>query len=102
MIAAGVQNTGPQGTIQGVAPRLFWETTKFSALPAVNDYTFSSAPWFRPSTMRWLTHGRGDALVHEGDAATEGPARFGYESDRDATGTATFRVQAGENARGKR
>jgi len=38
MIAAGVQNTGPQATIQGVAPKAFLGNYKVFGSPGVNDY----------------------------------------------------------------
>ena len=38
MIAAGVQNTGPQATIQGVAPKAFLGNYKIFGSPGVNDY----------------------------------------------------------------
>jgi minor extracellular serine protease Vpr len=38
MIAAGVQNTGPLATIQGVAPKAFLGNYKVFGSPGVNDY----------------------------------------------------------------
>src|ERR1017187_10519187 len=43
MIAAGVQNTGPQGTIQGVAPKAFLGNYKIFGSPGVSDYAFYGA-----------------------------------------------------------
>ena len=43
MIAAGVQNTGPQGTIQGVAPKAFLGNYKIFGSPGVNDYALYAA-----------------------------------------------------------
>src|SRR5215831_5590981 len=40
MIAAGVQNTGPLGAIQGVAPKAFLGNYKIFGSPGVNDYTY--------------------------------------------------------------
>jgi minor extracellular serine protease Vpr len=40
MIAAGVQNTGSQGTIQGVAPKAFLGNYKIFGSPGVNDFAF--------------------------------------------------------------
>jgi uncharacterized protein (TIGR03437 family) len=39
MIAAGVQNTGPAGTIQGVAPKAFLGNYKVYGSPGINDFT---------------------------------------------------------------
>jgi uncharacterized protein (TIGR03437 family) len=43
MIAAGVQNTGPQAVIQGVAPKAFLGNYKVFGSPGVNDYAFFTA-----------------------------------------------------------
>jgi len=43
MIAAGVQNTGPLGTITGVAPKAFLGNYKVFGSPGVNEYTSWSA-----------------------------------------------------------
>jgi|SRR5271157_189498 len=43
MIAAGVQNTGPQATIQGVAPKAFLGNYKIFGSPGVNDYALYNA-----------------------------------------------------------
>src|ERR1019366_6169907 len=43
MIAAGVQNTGPQATIQGVAPKAFLGNYKIFGSPGVNDYALYHA-----------------------------------------------------------
>src|SRR5450631_2955319 len=40
MIAAGVQNTGPLGTITGVAPKAFLGNYKVFGSPGFNEYTF--------------------------------------------------------------
>ncbi|PWT84823.1 MAG: hypothetical protein C5B56_14985, partial [Proteobacteria bacterium] len=39
MIAAGAQNTGPAGTIQGVAPKAFLGSYKVYGSPGINDFT---------------------------------------------------------------
>lgn len=41
MIAAGVTNTGPLGTITGVAPKAYLGNYKVFGSPGVNDYTFA-------------------------------------------------------------
>ena len=38
MIAAGVQNTGPGGTIQGVAPKAFLGNYKIIGSPSINPF----------------------------------------------------------------
>ena len=43
MIAAGVQNTGPQATIQGIAPKAFLGNYKVFGSPGVNDYALFTA-----------------------------------------------------------
>jgi uncharacterized protein (TIGR03437 family) len=43
MIAAGVQNTGPLGTITGVAPKAFLGNYKVFGSPGVNEYSSWSA-----------------------------------------------------------
>ena len=43
MIAAGVQNTGPLGSITGVAPKAFLGNYKVFGSPGVNEYTSWSA-----------------------------------------------------------
>jgi minor extracellular serine protease Vpr len=43
MIAAGVQNTGPQATIQGVAPKAYLGNYKVFGSPGVNDYALFTA-----------------------------------------------------------
>ncbi len=50
MIAAGVQNTGPQGTIQGVAPKAFLGNYKVFGSPSVNDFPYYSAVFRRSRT----------------------------------------------------
>jgi uncharacterized protein (TIGR03437 family) len=97
MIAAGVQNTGPQGTIQGVAPKAFLGNYKVFGSPGVNDYIQFSA------VVQALDDALADGMdvvtlsLHEGDAATEGP----LDSDTDPNGCNGYcdiRVQAVENA----
>jgi len=43
MIAAGAQNTGPQATIQGMAPKAFLGNYKVFGSPGVNDYALATA-----------------------------------------------------------
>jgi uncharacterized protein (TIGR03437 family) len=73
MIAAGVQNTGPLATIQGVAPKAFLGNYKVFGSPGVNDYPNLSVP------VVALTDAVNDGMdvvtlsMSEGDPATNGP-----------------------------
>jgi minor extracellular serine protease Vpr len=49
MIAAGVQNTGPLGTITGVAPKAFLGNYKVFGSPGVTEYTYRSV-WIQALT----------------------------------------------------
>ena len=73
MIAAGVQNTGPLATIQGVAPKAFLGNYKIFGSPGVNDYTYAAV------LVAALTDAVNDGMdvvtlsLSEGDPATYGP-----------------------------
>ena len=73
MIAAGVQNTGPLATIQGVAPKAFLGNYKIFGSPGVNDYYYQS------TLVAALTDAVNDGMdvvtlsLEEGDPATNGP-----------------------------
>src|SRR5450759_2897777 len=77
MIAAGVQNTGPLGTITGVAPKAFLGNYKVFGSPGVNEYTFRSV-WIQA-----LTDAVNDGMdivtlsLGEGDPAFFGPLDTG-------------------------
>jgi uncharacterized protein (TIGR03437 family) len=77
MIAAGVQNTGPLGTITGVAPKAFLGNYKVYGSPGVNEFTFRSA-WIQA-----LTDAVSDKMdivtlsLGEGDPAVFGPLDVG-------------------------
>jgi len=97
MIAAGVQNTGPAGTIQGIAPKAFLGNYKIFGSPGVNDFTNFAA------INQALTDALNDGMdvvtlsVNEGDPAFFGP----FDADPDPTfcgGPCDVRVQAVENA----
>jgi uncharacterized protein (TIGR03437 family) len=73
MIAAGVQNTGPAGTIQGIAPKAFLGNYKIFGSPGVNDFTNFAA--INQALLDALTD-RMDIVtlsVSEGDRAFYGP-----------------------------
>ena len=62
MIAAGVQNTGPLGTIQGVAPKAFLGNYKIFGSPGINEFTLRSRARNRRSRRGQRRHGHRDAL----------------------------------------
>lgn len=70
MIAAGVQNTGPGGTIQGVAPKAFLGNYKIIGSPSINPFARFSA--FQQALQDALTDGMDIATLSlsEGNAAT--------------------------------
>src|SRR5450759_1947421 len=73
MVAAGVQNAGPLGSITGVAPKAFLGNYKVFGSPGVNEYTFRSA-WIQALTD--AVNDRMDIVtlsLGEGDPAYFGP-----------------------------
>src|ERR1035437_8108721 len=73
MIAAGVQNAGPLGTITGVAPKAFLGNYKVFGSPGVNEYTYRSV-WIQALTD--AVNDRMDIVtlsLGEGDPAYFGP-----------------------------
>jgi uncharacterized protein (TIGR03437 family) len=76
MIAAGVQNTGPLATIQGVAPKAFLGNYKVFGSPSVNDYIQYSA------VIQALQDALADGMdvvtlsLSEGDGAQFGPLDY--------------------------
>ncbi len=93
MIAAGVQNTGPAATIQGMAPGAFLGNYKVFGSPGVNDFTLVSA------VVQALTDAMNDGMdivtlsLNEGDAALCGP----LDTDPSCQNQ-SVRTQAVENA----
>ncbi|MEO8371793.1 MAG: S8 family serine peptidase [Candidatus Solibacter sp.] len=72
MIAAGVQNTGPLGSITGIAPKAFLGNYKVFGSPGVNEYTTRSS-WIQALTD--ATNDRMDIVtlsLGEGDPAFYG------------------------------
>jgi uncharacterized protein (TIGR03437 family) len=73
MIAAGVENTGPLATIQGVAPKAFLGNYKIFGSPGVDDFASYAA------IQNALTDAVSDGMdvvtlsLSEGDPATSGP-----------------------------
>jgi len=97
MIAAGVQNTGPAGTIQGIAPKAFLGNYKIFGSPGVNDFTNAAA------ITQALTDALNDGMdvvtlsINEGDPAFFGP----FDVDPDPNycgGPCDVRTQAVESA----
>ncbi|MCX6630073.1 MAG: S8 family serine peptidase, partial [Candidatus Solibacter sp.] len=77
MIAAGVQNTGPMGSITGVAPKAFLGNYKVFGSPGVNEYTYRSI-WIQALTD--AVTDRMDIVtlsLGEGDPAFFGPLDTG-------------------------
>src|ERR1035437_5717195 len=97
MIAAGVQNTGPLGTITGVAPKAFLGNYKVFGSPGVNEYTYRSA-WIQA-----LTDALNDGMdivtlsLGEGDPAFFGPLDTGVGACGDP-GDCDLGAQAVESA----
>lgn len=73
MIAAGVQNIGPQGTIQGVAPKAFLGNYKIIGSPSINPFARVAA--FQQALTDALNDGMDIVTlsVSEGNAAFYGP-----------------------------
>src|ERR1035438_5352525 len=73
MIAAGVQNTGPQATIQGVAPKAFLGNYKIFGSPGVNDYALYLA--FDAALQDAIADGMDVVTLSmsEGDMPNSGP-----------------------------
>jgi len=97
MIAAGVQNTGPAATIQGVAPKAFLGNYKIFGSPGINDFTLSAA------IVAALTDAMSDGMdivtlaLGEGDMATYAPLDV---DNANCGGACDVRAQAVENAVG--
>jgi len=97
MIAAGVQNTGPLGTIQGIAPKAFLGNYKVFGSPGVNTYTSGDFS----AVAQALTDALSDGMdvvtlaVNEGDPAQYGPLD---NSQAACGGVCDVRVQVVENA----
>ena len=100
MIAAGVQNTGPLATIQGVAPKAFLGNYKIFGSPGVNDYTYAAV------LVAALTDAVNDGMdvvtlsMSEGDPATYAPLDVDPVNCADSSGDThcDVLVEAVENA----
>jgi uncharacterized protein (TIGR03437 family) len=97
MIAAGAQNTGPQATIQGVAPKAFLGNYKVFGSPGVNTYTSGDFSAVALALADALSDGMDVVTlsVNEGDPAQYGPLD---SSVADCGGACDVRVQVVENA----
>ena len=87
MIAAGVQNTGPLGTIQGVAPKAFLGNYKIFGSPGRQRIHQLSGGARRAGRRAGRRHGRGDALDDRG--RPEHVLRPARQSCRNAAASAT-------------
>jgi len=96
MIAAGVQNTGPQGTIQGVAPKAFLGNYKIMGSPGVNTFPIGDFSTVAQALTDALSDGMDvvTLAVNEGDPAQFGP----LDTDPSCGGACDLRVQVVENA----
>jgi uncharacterized protein (TIGR03437 family) len=97
MIAAGVENTGPAATIQGVAPKAFLGNYKIFGSPGVNDYSLFAA------IQQALTDAVNDGMdivtlsLNEGDPAQSGPLDV-IPDPASCDGQCDVRAQAVQNA----
>ena len=108
MIAAGVQNTGPLGSITGVAPKAFLGNYKVFGSPGVNEYTSWSA-WHLALTdavndgmdIVTLSLGEGDpaifAPLDQDPVACGGPCDVYTQAVESATVMGTLVVAAAGN-----
>ena len=99
MIAAGVRNTGPAATIQGVAPKALLGNYKVFGSPGVNDYTLYSAVSLALEDA--LRDGMDIVTLSlgEGDPATYGPLdSFPECGDGRTAAACDIRAQAVETA----
>lgn len=96
MIAAGVQNTGPLGTIQGVAPKAFLGNYKIFGSPGVNTFLAGDFSTVAAALADAISDGMDvvTLAVNEGDPAQFGP----LDSDPSCGGSCDVRVQVVENA----
>ena len=97
MIAAGVQNTGPGGTIQGVAPKAFLGNYKIIGSPSINPFARTAA--FQQALADALTDGMDIVTfsLSEGDPAFYGPLDQG-DAVCGHAGLCDLEAQAVENA----
>ncbi len=103
MIAAGAQNTGSAGTIQGVAPKAFLGNYKIFGSPGVNDFTLFGTQSAPLAVIQALTDAVKDGMdivtlsINEGDPPYDGP----LDVDPDPNfcgGQCDVRAQAVESA----
>src|ERR1039457_4528083 len=94
MIAAGVQNTGPQATIQGVAPKAFLGNYKIFGSPGVNDFALYAA--FVQALQDAVTDQMDIVTLSlgEGDLPTWGPLDVDPSCSSDQVTAATCDIYA--------
>ena len=93
-IAAGVRNTGPAGTITGIAPKAWLGNYKIIGSPGVNDTT--RAPVLVQALEAAFNDGMDIATLAIGDPAVYGPLDTGCEG-----GDCDVRAQAVQTAVGR-
>jgi minor extracellular serine protease Vpr len=98
MIAAGVQNAGPAGTIQGVAPKAFLGNYKVFGSPGVNDYSLFSAI---EQALKDALYDEMDIVtlsLDEGNSAFYGALDIGSCSNTNPNEICDIRAMSVENA----
>jgi uncharacterized protein (TIGR03437 family) len=100
MIAAGVSNTGPAGTIQGVAPGAWLGNYKVFGSPGVNgQYTTDAA--VMQAIEDAVSDGMDIASISLGAPAVWGPLDRGSTCDKEGTAPCDWRAAAIQNATSK-
>ncbi|HYD82876.1 MAG TPA: S8 family serine peptidase, partial [Opitutus sp.] len=97
MIAAGRRNTGPAGTIEGVAPAAFLGNYKVFGSPGVNDrYTYDDV--IIQAMDDAIADGMNVAVLSLGSPAFWGPRDRGATCDFEGTRACDWRAEAAEYA----
>jgi uncharacterized protein (TIGR03437 family) len=97
MIAAGVRNTGPAGTITGVAPAAWLGNYKVFGSPGVNGrYTYDDV--IIQALTDALNDGMNVAVLSLGTAAVWGPRDTGSTCGEEGTRACDWRAEVVENA----
>jgi minor extracellular serine protease Vpr len=94
MIAAGVRNTGPAGTIVGIAPKAYLGNYKIFGSPGVNDLTTTEV--LIKALEDALSDGMDVVSVSVGSPATKGP--LAHDCGDNGRSACDLRADAVENA----
>jgi minor extracellular serine protease Vpr len=94
MIAAGVRNTGPAGTIVGIAPKAYLGNYKIFGSPGVNDFTTSEA--LVKALEDALSDGMDVVSVSVASPTTKGP--LAHDCGDNGRSPCDLRADAVENA----